>query len=131
MCGTRCSRSDLAFRFASLLSPPKPRYAICTHVGSNGVPSWTVTTERLEDGRLKRFIKCHRDSFFTQGIFFSADGWDVKSERTFKLIGIQIKHTTLKRDMLDEWNKLPRWFRIAIHCVEFIIFVATVVYFGS
>ncbi|MFM7856551.1 MAG: hypothetical protein ACKO96_32670, partial [Flammeovirgaceae bacterium] len=30
--GTSRSRSALAFRFAPLPSPPKPRYGSCTHV---------------------------------------------------------------------------------------------------
>ena len=33
--GTVRSGSALAFRFASLLSPPEPRYVTCTHVGGN------------------------------------------------------------------------------------------------
>ena len=30
--------------------------------------------------------------------------------------------------MMDEWNKLPRWFKITIHCIEFITLAVTVMY---
>jgi hypothetical protein len=38
------SRSALAFRFASLLRPPKPRYVTCTHVAGN---SWCDLNDQV------------------------------------------------------------------------------------
>jgi hypothetical protein len=31
---------------------------------------------------------------------------------------------------MDEWNKLPKWFKIAIYCMELILLAVTIIYFA-
>ena len=31
---------------------------------------------------------------------------------------------------MEEWNKLPRWFKIVLYCLEFVILIVTVMYFA-